>query len=353
MARHITETNARGSNEKLVGLNGEINAGSKREIMQRILEISNMVNEGHMFTDVSHSIMPDSEVRSTSAILEEAYANNPNEEWAELGSGLAAELNERLMRDGFMRTLFSQGDVAENSIVRVRVRTPNVRAVVSRGVGLVYPQFVRDKYILADEFQISSNPRVEELEMHQGSSDILEDKFYEAQEAILVGEDRTVHTLLSSAVGIYNAPVYFTGSFTPVVLQGLRQNIEEWNLPATNLTFAQDILSDMLVGDAFTSWFDPVTQYEIVQTGRIGTLLGMNLITDGYREPNLKVLNSGEIFCTATPALTGVYTDRGPVRSEPVTSYPDGAAARGWYLYEHVSITASNAKAVSMAKKQS
>lgn len=354
-ARHITEATGRNSNEKIVGAGGEINAGSKRELMHKILEISQMISGGEMYTDVSHMNTPDTSnaaLEDANAILEEAYHGDPHAEWAELGSGLAAELDERLMRDGFMRTIFSRGEVAENSIVRIRVRTPNVRGVVSRGVGTVYPQFVRDKYILADEFQISANPRVEELDMHQGSSDILEDKFYESQEQIMIGEDRTVHALMKASVGIYNAPIYFTGAFSPVVFQGLRQSVTDWNLPAQNLVFANDILSDMIVGNDFTTWFDPVTQYDILQTGRVGSLLGMNMITDGYREPTLQVLQKGEVFCTASPNYTGAYTDRGPVRSEPVTSYPDGIAARGWYVYEHISATLSNAKAVAMATKQ-
>ena len=350
-ARHITETNGQNSMQKFVGANGEINASSQQDLLAKLLELSNMVANGQVFTDCSELNTPDlSGGMETAAVLEEAF--HDGEALQELGNGLAAELNERMLREGFMRNLLSRGEVAEGSIVRVRVRTPNVRAVVSQGVGLVYPQFVRDRFVQVNEFEVSANPRINELDMHQGSGDILEDKFSESQEAIMVGEDRTLHSMMSAASGIYNTPIYFAGAFTPTIARGLIQNVSDWQLPATTLLFPQDIMSDMLVGTAFSTWFDPISKYEIVQTGNIGTLLGMSLLTDSYREPTLKVLSPGEVFCTAAPQFLGSYTDRGPVRAEPVNSYPDGAAARGWFMYEHISCLVANAKAVSRGQKQ-
>ena len=41
--------------------------------------------------------------------------------------------------------------------------------------------------------------------------------------------------------------------------------------------------------------FDPVTQFEIIQTGFIGTLLGLGMTTDAFR---------------VRPRTHGVYTDR-------------------------------------------
>lgn len=350
-ARHATEANwSGGSREKIVGANGELNAGSRLELQRRILELSTMISNQEIFTDASHVHSPDNGSGETVSI-EEAYYDP--EAWAELGSGLADELNERMQRSGFMRTLLNRADVAEGSIVRLRVRTPNVQAIVSRGPGMVYPQFVRDRFLSVDEFTIAANPRVEELDIHQGSGDILEDKFYEAQEQVMVKEDRHVTAQLRATGGLYNAPLYFVGNMTPTILRGLMQNIQDFNLPASNLTFSNDILSDITVGSAFSTYFDPVSKLEIVQTGNIGNLMGLSLnAPDGFREPTLQVLERGEVFCTTQPEFLGSYTDRGPVSSNPVSSYPDGVAARGWYVHEHISCTVTNAKGVSFAKRQ-
>jgi len=346
-ALHITEANFKGSNDKVVGHDGNINGGSVKEVMARLLEISQMITAGDMFTDVSHVATPDQ--ASPREVLAAAY--NDAGQWAELGSGLAAEITERTLRDGFMRSIFERGDVAEGSLPRIRVRTPGVRAIVTRGVGNIYPQYVRDRFLTVDEFTVSASPRILDLDMLQGSGDILEDKFYEGMEGILVTEDRIVVGLLRSASGMNNAPTFFSGSFNPVVLQGLRQSITDWKLPASKFLFANDILSDIMVGNDFSTWFDPITKYEIVQTGRIGNLLGLELITDGYREESLQVLNSGETFMLTNPESLGVYTDRGPVRSEPVNGYPDGVIARGWLLSEFLSCTLVNTKGVATASR--
>jgi hypothetical protein len=345
-ARHAKEANWGGSKEKIVGNNGDINAGSRAELGKRQLELSQLIQSGDVFTDMSHVHSPEEEPIN----IEEAF--HDADAWAECGTGLADELNERMQREGFMRSVLNRGDVAEGSIVRIRVRTPNVNAIVSRGVGVVYPQYVRDKFMNVDEYTISANLRVEELDIHQGSGDILEDKFYEAQEKIMVTEDRILLSQLRMADGIYNSPIYFVGNYTPTILRAMIQNISEWALPTQPVLIAQDVMSDFLVGTEFSTWYDPISKYEIVQTGRLGSVLGQQLMTDGFREESLRVVDPGEVFVMTTPSFLGTYTDRGPVQSEPQNQYNDGVAAKGWFLKEHVSITLANAKGVARAKRQ-
>lgn len=349
-ARHITEANRRGSTSKLVGANGEINADNKNDLLRQFAEMASAIANGEMFTDVSGN-NPEIAHEDTQAELASAYAGS-RDEWNEIGSGLAAELDERMEREGFMRSILDRAEVAEGSIPRIRIHTPNVRAVIARGVAQNWAQFVRDKYIMTDEFDVSANLRVRQLDMHQGSSNILEDKYYEALEQIFVKEDTVVYSLMKSTVGLHNAASYWSGDFTPALMQAMRYSVSRWRLPTANFLFAGDILNDFVAASGFSTWFDPVSKYEIVQTGRIGQLLGMNLITDGFREPTLKVLEEGECFVTSTPNYTGAYTDRGPVQSTPVDSYPDGVAARGFYLVEHISAALSNAKAVAYGKRQ-
>ncbi len=348
-AAHITEQRFRGSNERVVGSNGDINAGSKQELMARLLDIASMVQEGEMWTDLAGKNLDSEQKKSNRELLEEAY-HDPAA-WAELGNGLAAEVMERMLRNGFMRNLLMRGDVEEGNVPRIRVRMPNVIAVCSRGVGMHWPQYVRDKIITVDEFAINATPEVDELEMHQNSGDILEDKFYEGMEGVYAAEDRVVTGGMRAATGIYNAPTYFSGNFTQVVLQALRQGVTDWLLPASTLILANDLLSDIMVGDEFSNWFDPISKWEIVQTGKLGNLLGLDIITDGYREPAFQVLERGEAFVVSQPINNGVYTDRGPVRSTPIDGQSKGTNTKGWNINEYISVTWANAKAVATAKR--
>lgn len=351
--KHITEAYRGTSMTKFVGANNEINATDKRDLLKSFAELAQQIASGDVYTDVSGRQAPSArEVAAENRrIITEAYKDKSGQSWAELGSGIAFELQSRIEREGFMRQIFARADVAEGSIPRIRIRVPNVRAVVARGVGQNWPQFVRDNYVAADEFTISANVRVEELLMHQGSSDILEDKFYESQEAIAVQEDRCAVNLMDAAVGISNNITYYSGAFTPALFQALRYNISRWRLPVGNFIFSSDLITDFLVGTEFMNFYDPISRYEMIQTGSIGAFMGSNFITDGFREPNLRVLNDGEVYATSSPEYTGAYTDRGPIQSSPQDSYADGVAARGWYMFEHISAVLGNAKAVSKAKR--
>ncbi|QXV74108.1 hypothetical protein [Rhizobium phage RHEph12] len=341
---HISERKFNGSNDRVIGQDGNINAGSRQELMVRLAEIATMINDNQV--DVS----AEEDTRSSRAILEEAYADPVA--WAELGSGLAGEVQERLLRDGFMRQILQRGEVEEGNTPRIRVRTPNVTAIVSRGIATHWPKYVGDKLIQVDEYVVNATPEVDIVEMHQSSGDILEDKYYEALEGIFAAEDRLLVNMLRQTVGIYNAPTYYTGSFTHVILQTIRQGVTDWLLPAQTLLIGNTILSDMLVGNEFSTWFDPISKWEIVRTGNIGSILGMSIITDGYREPVFKVLQPTEAFVLSSPQQNGVYTDRGPVISTPIDGQAKGTNTKGWNLMEIISVTFANAKACAYAVAQ-
>lgn len=353
LKQHVTEANRFGSLSKFVGANNEINATDRRDLLKAFAELSAGIASGALFTDVSERTAPTSrEVAAENRrLLVDAYHDRDTTQWAEIGSGLAAELSARMEREGFMRTLLSRAEVAQGADPRIRVRTPNVRAVISKGVGANYAQYVRDKYIVLDEFTVSSNPRVLDLDLQRGSADILEDKFYEAQEQINVVEDRVVYSQFKDSVGLHNDATYFTGNFTPTLLQAARYSVSRWKLPVSNFLFAADILNDFIVGNEFASYYDPISKLDIIQTGTIGSMYGTSFTTDGFREPNLRVLADGEGFMLSSPEFVGAYTDRGPVQSNPVDSYADGVPARGWYMFEHISAAVANAKAVSMIKR--
>jgi hypothetical protein len=344
--KHITEANRLGSMSKFVGSNGEFNATDRKDLLKVFAEMASMISNGNMFTDVSGN-NPEARPKIN---LREALLDSSSH--MELGASLAAELQQRMQREGFMRSIIERGEVADGSTVRIRVRTQGVKAIVSKGIGQVYPQFVRDQYLNVDEYYIQTNVMVDELEMRQGSGDILEDKFYEAQEGIMVAEDRQILSQCRQTAGMYHPPIYFAGNYTPVIMQAQRQAISDFSLPLGSMLIANDIMSDFLVASEFSTWIDPITKYEIVQTGRIGTILGSTLITDGFREPSLQVLKRGEVISLTSPTFLGTYTDRGPVTSEPVTGKDKGQNSRGWSMMEMVSITLANAKGVIVAQRQ-
>lgn len=341
----VTQARFKGSNDRIIGQDGNINAGSLVELAARMVEISQGIKNGTLAVSEEHTV--NRELASERKESLRAAYDSTDGSWAEMGSAISNSINTRVEREGFMRQVLSRGNVEEGAVPRVRIRQKNVRAVVSRGPVQVYPQYVRDNYMMLEEFYVTSNPRVEEIDLRQGSGDILEDKYFEGLEAIWAVEDRTLTKMFRTADNIYNPVTYFSSSLTPTALQTVKYNVDRFRIPVENIIIALDLLNDLAVGNAFGQWFDPITQWEVVRTGRIGTLLGLTLLTDGYREPTLRVLNDGEFFVLGTPEFLGGYTDRGPIESRPADDFDKAIPARGWTLREIISMGVGNAKAIA------
>jgi hypothetical protein len=350
-----TEAKRPGTKERLVGANGEFNASNKQDLLQTLTTLANLVQSGDVTTS-PYAALSSAERKElvTARIAHTAntfYKYLHKEEggerdWAEIGAALSGELTELADREGFMRRLYHRVDVAQGSIPRIRVRSKSVTAIYAASDTQFYPIQARDKYLLPPEFYIKANLRVEEREIAQATGDILEDKFFEGQEQIMRQEDKVWKNLTDGLVGVSNYLQYLAGGLTPANVSVMQQQVNRWSLNATNMLIANDVLQDITGSVAFGSWFDPVSQYEIVTTGQIGTLLGMSLITDAYREPRLKVLNAGEVYILAAPDTLGAFTDRGPIQSVPVDSYHDGVPARGWSMYELVAMVGHNPRAL-------
>src|SRR6266481_5982133 len=311
-----------GSNERIVGRDNHINAG---------------YNKNNQVTAA--------DVQTRNQKLSAAfYTQNNSRPWANMGAAVSADLSEAADREGFMRRLLLKVDVANGTIPRIRVKQKNIIALIASSGLDNRPVYLRDKYITPPEFYIKHNIRVEEREIVQGSGDILEDKFFETQEGIMVQEDRKFISLLNDTIGIANSNQLLAGGLSPATLSQMRTQILQWNLPASTLLIASDVLNDIVGQGAntFGGYFDPVSQFEIVQTGMIGTLMGMQVITDSYRAPTLKVLNAGDIWVLSNPEMLGAFTDRGPVQSQEVNSYMEGSPARGWNFFELLSMTITN-----------
>lgn len=338
-AKHITEANLSGSTSKLVGSHGELNCSDKGEVVKVLKQLASALESKEIARPMQATAEKKAERR---AALIEAMASDS--QWSELGAALSSALYTTANREGFMRRLFARQELAQGNVPRIPVKFKNTQAMVAAGAGQVIPTNLRDKYVMPPEFYIEANLWIEERELAQGTGDQLEDKFYEGQEAIQVQEDRYWKKLCDQSIGVCNNLQILGGGLDPDSLALMKEQVVRWALPAANLLFSVDGLND-LNGTVFGGWFDPVTQYEVVLSGTIGRLSGMQITTDAYREPMLKVFNRGEFYITSTPEYHGGYTDRGPLQSKAKDSTGEGMGpARGWYMFELMSMVMHNAR---------
>jgi hypothetical protein len=352
---HATELNREGSREKLVGAGGNINASSNADLLKGIGQLITAMSRGEVMNleeaqsvTASDSITPEQSRQAVLAAYESPKYSRP---WAEIGQSIGTELYETARREGLMRRALMRADVVQGSIPRIPFAYKTSFAYQATSASQIQPTLVRNKYLLPPEFYIESHLWVEEREIYQSPGDILEEKLMEGQEAIMTKEDVIMVNLLQAQVGASNPSLTIVGGFTPQNLGLMRGQLLQWNLPTTTLFFASNVLNSITTNTTFGTFYDPVSQYEVVQTGYIGRILGIQLITDAYRVPQQKVLNQGDIYLLTSPEFLGAYTDRGPVKAEEVnaSSAGHGVPARGWHIVETMSMTVANSRGVVYA----
>jgi hypothetical protein len=348
---HPTEANRSNSNSKLVGHNGQINAQDKRELLSNIADMFRQMSEGKIMQASDPRMSPDYSkiVTARKQALVEAFADPMK--FKTLGAAIANELSVTANREGFLRRLMQEFTIDQQNIPRIRINYKTQFGVVASGPTQVKPIMIRNKFVYPPEFFVIANMLIDEREIAQSPGDILEEKMIEGNEAIMVQEDRTVKLLWDALVGVQNPLITIAGNFTPDILAQMRVSLLTANLPPSTILFAADVWGDILT--SFTGFYDPVSEYEIVQTGLIGRLMGMNLLSDAFRVPQLQVLNQGEIYVFPQPQFLGGYTSRGPVNSREVDSATNGQGipARGWFMSEILSMTAPLPAAIIKAVK--
>lgn len=346
--QHPMEFKMPGGRGYLVGRGGEINANDKKELLHNIAEFFGAMSRGEVRAGAEENTERDKQLAATARrnALVAAYRDQGGRSFLDMGVAIGMEIYETANRDGFMRRFLMKADVQQGSIPRIRFTFKTQFAVAASSATAIQPLMVRSKFLLPPEFYIEDYLMIEEREINQSSGDILEEKLLEGQEAVMVQEDKLWKKLVDALVGAANQQVNVIGSFTPAALQVMRSQIIAWGLTADTLLFASDLWSDFVAGSSFTQFYDPVSQYEIVQTGVIGRILGLTLISDAYRVPQLKVLNAGEMYMVTRPEYHGAYTDRGPVVAQEINGQSNGMGmpARGWYMWEQMSMVIPNAR---------
>lgn len=326
---------------------GEVNASDRGDLLKRIGQLLDASARGEIVQSVSAKT-PD-QVEAGRNLFAEAYADPTGAKWASLGSTIVASIQDRSDRQSLMRNLTVGATLRTGDIPRVELKTHIAHAIVATGPSDFGYQLLRGKIFNPPEFEIKANVRVSRIEMNQLSGDLLERAQQDAQAAIITQEDRLWKQAADRAVGKDIPVTYIDGQLTPSYLSFLRNNIDQWNIPVSTYVMAVDYWNDIIQNTEFQTALEPVSKYELIMTGRLATLLGVSIITDGFRDPTQRVLQRGELYCVAQPDYHGVHTTRGGVTSEPTTGANQGSTDKGWLLSEPFSYVLANVRSVSKA----
>jgi hypothetical protein len=317
---------------------GEINAGSKKEVMQRIGALALAASQGDV--QEQHEF-----ANQRAELVEAAMADKSGETWRVVGEVLGDEILETMGRDGFLRKVMMRKDLKKGEIGRLRVRKKDVMAFYATTDSTGVTSQINQFYLFPDEFYVKAHILIEDRELEQAPGDLLDDKYIDGLEQMMVKEDQVLKGLLDVAATSYNDPVGFT-TFSPSVFAQSRTQIQQWGNPCATGIIAMDLWNDILSDPEFATYFDPVTKREVIMSGSLGSFYGVNLITDGFRYDTLQVLQPGEFYFLSAPNVLGAQTVRKDVTTAPINMYLIGKPERGWYMQKIMGLSVANGRAV-------
>jgi len=96
---------------------------------------------------------------------------------------------------------------------------------------------------------------------------------------------------------------------------------------------------------------DPVSKHEIVLEGSLGSLLGVQLITDAFRHETLRVLDEGEVFFLGAPQTLGGITQRKELMTQAIDKYSQGRPERGWFMETILGMAIVNDRALTRGQR--
>jgi hypothetical protein len=340
----------KGRGRALDAQTGEFNANDKSELVEAISGLMQACSSGAVVEQPAAMTDMDA-MDARRELLAGAMADETGEKWAALGSGLARQINEQSNREGFLRRICQGQTLRQGEIPRVPMPSHDSLAVVATSASNTGYQSIRQKVFTPDEFEIQANVRVENLDIEQVNGDLLEHAYNDGLQAMMVAEDKLWKGAADQTVGVINDLEYIAGELTTKNLGNLRQAVARWNLPVTAAIISNDYWADIIGSNDFATFLDPITKYDLALNGELGTLVGMQLITDAFRQPNQKVLDQGEIYVVASPENHAAYSTRGGIRSTPTTGANQGNSSRGWFMTEPFSFVLANSRSVAKGKR--
>lgn len=264
---------------------------------------------------------------------------------------VANAIYETVLKSGLARKALKYCPHVKGTDMRIDVKYNSSYGVAAVGPQTVQPVYLSDKKFYPTPVTISDNLMITGVVLNTSSGDILQEKQEEGINAVRIKEDRLFKKSLDTALSLAPSGMstISVGSLTPTILASLFAKIRAYNLQVSRAVMAANVQDD-LFGDAFTKWFSQYDKYTIVQTGTIGNLLGAEIETDGYLDPEQHVLESGEIYALTEPKNLGGISDLGEIEATPVDGANRGVNGKGLFISEIMAMLVYNFKGIAKTK---
>ena len=337
---------------------GEMNAYNRADAFAQQRSFMEMVQRGDVVASTSSaedpSIASMSAAERTEArnqLFLEAMQDSTGQKWASLGSSIIARIENHAERAALFNNVLVGAPLRQGEMPRVELKQNVCHGIVATSASDMGYQVMRGKVFNPTEFEIKSNVRVPRIDIHQIAGDLMERAQRDAQQALVTTKDRLLIEAFDQTVGRGNPQTLIYGKLSPDHLARQRDSIESWNIPVSATILSSDFWTDMITSQDWQNALEPVTRYELMMTGRMATLLGMDMITDGFRDPTQRVLRRGSMYTIASPEYLGAFTNRGAM-VEATTGANEGSTDKGWLVAEIMSFIIAQCRCVAMAQRK-
>jgi hypothetical protein len=349
---HPSELKREGSAEYLFNSKGEMNATDKADVAMGQKQFLQALSSGQAVASTKN-YQGSAEKAALKALNNQLLAAIKSNDKRSAETTVAAMTNmvqEYAQRDGFARKFLKQIPVTQGQLPMLTNDTKTIIGYTYDAGGVnVVPVVTREKKFFLQEFEIIVKVFMDAIEVHQAAPDFAERKLAEMKEAVLVQEDKRWKALADATIGALNSgnelQIYNTG-LTASAIGNMRAVLDNTNIPAQYLLIAANLVKDFY-GPLATS-IDLFHYYQILETGMLGQIAGLTVITDATRVTTQKVLNAGEAYVIGNPEFHGAYSDRSGLS---VTEYnpamtENGKTGKGWLNHEILSMIVSNGRSV-------
>jgi hypothetical protein len=327
---------------------GEINASCKADAITKVKEAIELLASGKFEDKATIEANVNARRERTKALVE-ASTDKSGHKMAILAEAVTSEVLDQTNRDGFARRFLQFKPLESGDLPYVTMRDKQAIAYAMSSESRVIPVEARERRQILNEFSITSEILITNMEIQRSPNDLLEEKYDECLEALMVTEDRFWKKLADvAATSRYNVQSFM--SFTPQIFARMINIITNEGLPPSTLLISSNLYQDIISGSEFQQVFDPVTQYEVLQTGEIGQMYGVNIVSDAVRGPNMRVLEAGDLYAIASPEYHGVMHARNLI-TEPINTYNQGQSKRGWFFDQITSMMVANTRSIVKGKR--
>ncbi|QJT70929.1 hypothetical protein GR7B_00131 [Vibrio phage vB_VcorM_GR7B] len=347
----VSDLTLAGSNSRLVGQNGEFNVSNNAELLQVVAQVMSLAQGGQKIVTEAQAVEAESAAKTHKEMIMAAFESK--DELIALGEVIAEDVQITQNRDGFMRRFLAKQELEQGQIPQIRINQKNVAGVIATSATQTQTQLLRDNTQYPNEFYVTARPFIEQKDISRSTTDILEEKYIDTLEAVMVQEDRIWKQMADETLGLSNEFTNIVGTMNTAALAALINKVTRWGLPAKYWLIANDIWTDVIADASFRDQFN-ATSYaeELVQTGTIGNIFGLEVVSDQFRHEAHKVLDAGEMYVLSSPEMHGQYTDRDGLDVRPIDDTHENVPGRGWVMTEQMSMAIVNSRTVAKAKRQ-